>query len=452
MFEQLTQRLNHAFKNIRGQGRLTDNNIKDCLREVKKSLIAADVAYAVVKQVIEQIRQAALGQRVLNSLTPGQTFIKIVSDTLTHIMGTELSELNLSTKPPAVILMVGLQGSGKTTTVAKLALWLKEQKKKSVLVVSTDVHRPAAILQLEKLAQAIDVTFYPSNANQNPLHIAQEALQTARAKSIDVLILDTAGRLQIDALMMEELKHIHQASAPIATLFVLDSMMGQEAAKTAKAFDETIPLTGVILTKLDGDARGGAALSVRHTLGKPILFMGVGEKTSAFEPFHPQRITSRILGMGDMLSFIEEVQRHVDQKSVEKLNQKLKKGKKFDLEDFLNQLQQMDKLNGMSQLIDKLPSEKTASLINSAKTALNQKSIDRTKAIIYSMSQQERRSPDLLNQASRKRRVAAGSGTLVQEVNRLLKQFNQMQKMMKRFSKPGKLNQLLRGLQASDFN
>lgn len=445
MFENLTERLTRSFKNIRGQGRLSENNIRESLREVKKALIEADVAYPAVKAITEQVRQQAVGQEVMASLTPGQAFIKIVNNTLTQIMGESLSELNLSTTPPAVILMAGLQGSGKTTTTAKLAYWLKEQKNKSVLVTSTDIHRPAAILQLENLAQSIDVSFHPSDSSQTPSHIAQTAIQSARIKGIDVVIIDTAGRLHIDAAMMDEIRTVHKVSAPIETLFVLDSMMGQEAAKTAKAFDEAIPLTGIILTKLDGDARGGAALSVKFTVGKPIKFIGAGEKISALEPFYPDRIASRILGMGDVLSLVEEVQRHVDQKSVQKLNQKLQKGKKFDLEDFLGQLQQMDKMGGMSQFLDKLPGG-NAALLASAKNSMNEKLTLQMKAILFSMTKKERLFPELI-QGSRKRRIAAGSGTQIQDVNRLLKQFNQMQKMMKRFSKPGSMSKLLQGLQ-----
>ncbi|MDQ8039737.1 MAG: signal recognition particle protein [Rickettsiella sp.] len=446
MFDNLTERLTHSFKNIRGQGRLSEKNIRESLREVKKSLIEADVAYPVVKEIIEKIRQQALGQEVMASLTPGQAFIKIVSHILTQIMGESPSELNLSTQPPAVILIAGLQGSGKTTTVAKLAYWLKEQKSKSVLITSTDIYRPAAILQLENLAQSIDVLFHPSNALQTPQHIAESAIQFARIKGIDVVIIDTAGRLHIDRTMMEEISSLHKATRPIETLFVLDSMMGQEAAKTAKTFDEAIPLTGVVLTKMDGDTRGGAALSVKFTVGKPIKFIGAGEKVTALEPFYPDRIASRILGMGDVLSLVEEVQRHVDQKSVQKLNKKLQKGKKFDLEDFLSQLQQMDKMGGMTQLLDKLPGGNTAALLSSAKSTLNEKVTIQMKAILYSMTKKERHFPDLI-QGSRKRRIATGSGTQIQDVNRLLKQFNQMQKMMKRFSKQGNMNKLLQGLQ-----
>lgn len=446
MFDNLTARLKQSFKNIRGQGRLSEHNIKESLREVKKALIEADVAYPVVKTIIEQVRQGAIGQKVTESLVPGQAFIKIVSDTLTSIMGKDLSELNLSTQAPAIIMVAGLQGSGKTTTVAKLAYWLKEQKNKSVLVTSTDIHRPAAILQLENLAESIGVLFHTSNATQTPPYIVQTAIQAARNKGIDVIIIDTAGRLHIDMAMMDELRTIHASSNPTETLFVLDSMMGQEAVKTAKAFNDTIPLTGIILSKMDGDARGGAALSVKLTLGKPIKFIGSGEKVTALEPFHPDRIASRILGMGDVLSLVEEVQRHTDQKAIQKLNQKLQKGKKFDLEDFLNQLIQMDNMGGMEELLGKLPDGNNAALLASAKNTLNKKLTSKMKAIILSMTKKERLFPDII-QGSRKRRIASGSGTQIQDVNQLLKQFNQMQKMMKRFSKPGSMNRLLQGLQ-----
>jgi signal recognition particle subunit SRP54 len=446
MFDNLTARLTQSFRNIRGQGRLSENNIKESLREVKKALIEADVAYPVVKAIIEQVRQGALGQEIKTSLTPGQAFIKIVNDTLTQIMGENLSELNLHSQSPTIIMVAGLQGAGKTTTVAKLAHWLKIQKNKSVLVTSTDIHRPAAILQLESLAEGIDVLFHTSNDTQTPTYIVQTAIQAARDKGIDIVIIDTAGRLHIDTTMMDEIRAIHTVSNPIEALFVLDSMMGQDAVKAAKGFNETIPLTGIILSKLDGDARGGAALSVKFTLGKPIKFIGSGEKVTALEPFYPDRIASRILGMGDVLSLVEEVQRHTDQKAVQKLNQKLQKGKKFDLEDFLNQLKQMDKMGGIKQLLDKLPVGNNAALLTDAKSTLNEKSTRQMQAIISSMTVKERHFPDLI-QGSRKRRIATGSGTQIQDVNRLLKQFNQMQKMMKRFSKPGSMHKLLQGLQ-----
>lgn len=446
MFDNLTARLKQSFRNIRGQGRLSEHNIKESLREVKKALIEADVAYPVVKTIIEQVRQGAIGQKVTESLAPGQAFIKIVNDTLTSIMGKNLSELNLSTQTPAIIMVAGLQGSGKTTTVAKLAYWLKQQKNKSVLVTSTDIHRPAAILQLENLAKSIDVSFHMSNPSETPTYIVQTAIQAARNKGIDVLIIDTAGRLHIDTTMMEEVRTIHAVSNPIESLFVLDSMMGQDAIKTAKGFNEAIPLTGIILSKTDGDARGGAALSVKFTLGKPIKFIGSGEKVTALEPFYPDRIASRILGMGDVLSLVEEVQRHTDQKVIQKLTQKLQKGKKFDLEDFLNQLIQMANMGGMEQLVSKLPEGNNAALLASAKSTLNKKLTSQMQAIIRSMTKKERLFPDII-QGSRKRRIAGGSGTQIQDVNRLLKQFNQMQKMMKRFSKPGSMNRLLQGLQ-----
>lgn len=443
MFDNLTTRLTQSFKKIRGQGRLTENNIKESLRDVKKALIEADVAYPVVKAILEQVRQDASGQKVAASLTPGQTFIKIINDTLTQIMGKELSELNLSTQSPAVIMVVGLQGSGKTTTVAKLAHWLKTEKNKSVLVTSTDIYRPAAILQLKNLAESIDVAFHPSDNRETPSHIAQAAIQAAKNKGIDVVIIDTAGRLHIDTDMMDEVRTIHAVSNPIESLYVLDSMMGQDAVKTAKGFDEVIPLTGIILSKLDGDARGGAALSVKFTLGKPIKFIGSGEKITALEAFYPDRIASRILGMGDILSLVEEVQRHTDQKAAQKLNQQLRKGKKFNLEDFLNQLQQINKMGGMTQLLDKLP---TGNMALPSAATLNEKKLTRQmQAILCSMTRKERQFPDLI-QGSRKRRIAAGSGTQIQDVNRLLKQFNQMQKMMKRLAKPGSMDRLLQGL------
>lgn len=446
MFDNLTTRLKQSFKNIRGQGRLSEHNIKESLREVKKALIEADVAYPVVKTIIEQVRQGAIGQKVTESLAPGQAFIKIVSDTLTNIMGNDLSELNLSTQAPVVIMVVGLQGSGKTTTVAKLAYWLKEQKNKSVLVTSTDIHRPAAILQLESLAESIGVFFHTSNASQTPTYIVQTAIQAARNKGVDVVIIDTAGRLHIDTGMMDEVHTIHTISNPVETLFVLDSMMGQDAVKTAKGFDEIIPLSGIILSKMDGDARGGAALSIKFILGKPIKFIGSGEKVTALEPFYPDRIASRILGMGDVLSLVEEVQRHSDQKAVQKLNQKLQKGKKFDLQDFLNQLIQMDNMGGMEKLLGKLPDGNNAALLANAKNTLNKKLTSKMQAIICSMTKKERLFPDII-QGSRKRRIASGSGTQIQDVNQLLKQFNQMQKMMKRLSKPGSMTKLLQGLQ-----
>jgi signal recognition particle subunit SRP54 len=443
MFDTLTDRLSRALKNIRGQGRLTEDNIQDTLREVRMALLEADVALSVVKSFIDEVRTRAIGQEVMQSLSPGQAFVKIVNDELVRIMGESCAELNLATQPPAVILMAGLQGSGKTTTVAKLARWLKEQQKKSVLVTSADIYRPAAIQQLQTLAQEIQVEFHPSDPSQQPVAIAQAAINTAKSKLIDVVIIDTAGRLHIDNELMNEIKQLHAAINPIETLFVVDSMTGQDAANTAQAFNAALPLTGVILTKMDGDARGGAALSVRHITGKPIKFVGIGERTQALDPFYPDRIASRILGMGDILSLVEDAQRHFDQKSAEKLAKKVKKGS-FDLEDFLDQLQQMKKMGGLTSLMDKLPG--MGNLPIATKNQMDDKLTIKMEAMIRSMTPKERRFPDIIR-GSRKRRIAAGSGTEVQDLNRLLKQFTQMQKMMKRFSKGGNMRNLLRGLQ-----
>lgn len=443
MFDTLTERLARTLKNIRGQGRLTEANIQDTLREVRMALLEADVALPVVKQFIDEVRTRAVGQEVMQSLSPGQAFVKIVNDELVRIMGESCAELNLATRPPAVILMAGLQGSGKTTTVAKLARWLKENQKKSVLVTSADIYRPAAIQQLQTLAQEVGIEFHPSDPSQQPVAIAQAAINSARIKLIDVVIIDTAGRLHIDATLMDEIKQLHAAIDPIETLFVVDSMTGQDAANTAQAFNAALPLTGVILTKMDGDARGGAALSVRHITGKPIKFVGVGEKTQALEPFHPDRIASRILGMGDILSLVEDAQRNFDQKSAEKLAKKVKKGN-FDLEDFRDQLQQMKKMGGMASLMDKLPG--MGNIPAAAKSQMDDKVLIKMEAMINSMTRKERRFPDIIK-GSRKRRIVAGSGTEVQDLNRLLKQFTQMQKMMKRFSKGGNMRNLLRGMQ-----
>ena len=443
MFENLTDRLSHTLKKLRGQGRITEENIKDTLREVRMALLEADVALPVVKQFVDNIRGQAIGQEVMQSLSPGQAFVKIVNDELVKIMGESNAELDLSTRPPAVILMAGLQGSGKTTTVAKLARWLKESQKKSVLVTSADIYRPAAIQQLQTLAQEVDVHFHPSNQQQSPIAIAQSAIQAAKNQVIDVVIVDTAGRLHIDQEMMAEIQALHAAIQPIETLFVVDSMTGQDAANTAKAFNDALPLTGVILTKMDGDARGGAALSVRQITGKPIKFMGVGEKTVALEPFFPERIASRILGMGDILSLVEEAEKKIDRQEAEKLAKKLRKGKSFDLEDFLSQLKQMKNMGGMTSLLDKLPGMNA--IPAAAKSQLDDKILVKMEAIINSMTPQERRFPDVIR-GSRKRRIALGSGSEVQDVNRLLKQFTQMQKMMKKFSKAGNLKNLLRGM------
>lgn len=443
MFENLTDRLIVAFKNIRGQGHLTEENMQQALREVRLSLLEADVALPVVKEFIEQIKEKALGQSVTANLKPEQALIKLVNDELITIMGGERVDFNFNTQPPAVCLMAGLQGSGKTTNTAKLARYLKEQEKKKVMVVSADIYRPAAIEQLKRLAESIDVTFFPSTANEDPVAIVKKALDSAKKNFIDVLLVDTAGRLHIDQTMMNEIKALHQVLNPIETLFVVDSMTGQDAANTAKAFHEAIPLTGVILTKTDGDARGGAALSVKHITGKPIKYMSFGEKLESFEPFYPERVASRILGMGDVLSLIEEMERKTDKKTSEKLAKKIKKGAGFDLDDFKQQLLQMSHLGGVSGLIAKLPG--LGQLPQGAKNEMNDKFVAKTIAIINSMTPKERRVPKIIA-GSRKRRIALGSGTQIQDVNRLLKQFMQMQKMMQKMTKPGGMKQMMRGM------
>lgn len=434
MFESLTERLARVVKDMRGLSRITEDNVKDTLREVRMALLEADVALPVVRDFVEHVRQRAIGIEVAGSLTPGQVLVKVVRDELVSVMGETNTALDLSTRPPAVLLMAGLQGSGKTTTVAKLARFLTEREKKSVLVVSADVYRPAAIEQLQKLAHEIGVDFFPSDSTQDPVVIAQAALRQAQVQSKDVLIVDTAGRLHIDAEMMQEIQRLHAAIKPIETLFVVDSMTGQDAANTAKAFNDALPLTGVVLTKTDGDARGGAALSVRHITGKPIKFMGIGEKTGALEPFYPDRIASRILGMGDVLSLVEQVERGVDKEKANKLVQKMHKGKGLNLEDYRDQLQQMRSMGGLASMMDKLPG--MSQIPEAAKSQFNDKELKRLEAIISSMTAQERRHPDVIN-GSRKRRIAQGSGTQVQDVNRLLKQFTQMQKMMKKMGGGG---------------
>ncbi|MES9906577.1 MAG: signal recognition particle protein [Sedimenticola sp.] len=441
MFDNLTDRLGGVLNKLRGQGRLTEENIKETLREVRMALLEADVALPVVRTFVDQVRDQAMGEEVLKSLTPGQALIKIVNDELIKVMGEANESLNLAAQPPAVILMAGLQGSGKTTSVAKLARLLKESKK-SVMVVSCDIYRPAAIDQLKTLAGEVDAEFFPSNVMQKPVAIAAAALDQARRQFMDVLIVDTAGRLHIDERMMGEIKELHAAVNPVETLFVVDSMTGQDAANTAKAFDQALPLTGVILTKTDGDARGGAALSIRQITGKPIKFLGVGEKTDALEPFHPERMASRILGMGDVLSLVEEVQRKVDHKKTEKLAQKLQKGKGFDLGDFREQMEQMANMGGLGSVMDKLPG--MGQIPDHVKNQVNDKEITRSIAIVNSMTPQERRFPNVIKGA-RKRRIALGSGTQVQEVNKMLKQFAQMQKMMKKM-KGGGMAKMMRGL------
>jgi len=442
MFDSLTDRLGRTLKALRGQGRLTEENIKDALRDVRMALLEADVALPVVRDFINQVRERAVGKDVLESLTPGQALIGVVHDELVALMGQSNEDLNLNVPPPAVILMAGLQGAGKTTTVAKLARFLKERRKKSVLVASCDIYRPAAIEQLKTLAGEVGALFHPSDTGQDPVAIAKAAVESARRQFIDVLLIDTAGRLHIDAAMMDEIQRLHAAVQPVETLFVVDSMTGQDAANTAKAFNDALPLTGVILTKADGDARGGAALSVRHITGKPIKFLGIGEKTEALEPFYPDRLASRILGMGDILSLVEQAERSLDRGQAEKMAAKLKKGKGFDLEDFREQVQQMRKMGGVASLLDKLPG--MGNVPDEVKGQLNDKEFIRTEAIINSMTSEERRSPAIIK-GSRKRRIAAGSGTQVQDVNRLLKQFEQMQRMMKTLSKGG-LGRLMKGL------
>ncbi|MCW8920739.1 MAG: signal recognition particle protein [Sedimenticola sp.] len=444
MFDNLTDRLGGVLDKLRGQGRLTEENIKETMREIRMALLEADVALPVVRDFVDQVKAKSLGEEVMRSLTPGQVLIKIVNDELIRVMGQANAQLNLAAQPPAVILMAGLQGSGKTTSVAKLARWLKESQKKSVMVVSCDIYRPAAIEQLKTLAAEVDAQFFPSTTLQKPLAIAKAALDQARRQFVDVLIVDTAGRLHVDEALMDEIKQLHAGISPVETLFVVDSMTGQDAANTAKAFDDALPLTGVILTKTDGDARGGAALSIRQITGKPIKFLGVGEKTTALEPFHPERMASRILGMGDVLSLVEEVQGKVDQAKAEKLAKKLHKGQGFDLEDFRDQMEQMSKMGGLNSLMDKLPG--MGKIPDHVKNQVNDKELIRTIAIINSMTAQERRFPNLIK-GSRKRRIALGSGTQVQEVNKMLKQFTQMQKMMKKM-KGGGMAKMMRGLKS----
>lgn len=443
MFENLTERLSHTFKTIRGKGKLTEDNMQQALRQVRMSLLEADTALPVVKEFIDNIKQTALGQNVAASLEPDQALIKIVHDELVRIMGDKRCELNFKTQPPAVFLMAGLQGSGKTTSAAKLARYLKNVEKKKVMLVSVDVYRPAAITQLERLAAELDVAFFASHAHEKPLNIAEKALDYAKKHFIDVLIVDTAGRLHIDTDMMAEIKQLHQLLSPSETLFVVDSMTGQDAANTAKTFHETLPLTGVILTKTDGDARGGAALSVRQITGQPIKFIGVGEKIDALEPFHPERMASRILGMGDILTLIEEVEQKADKAASDKLAKKIKKGNGFDLNDFKQQLVQMNSMGGIAGMMKKLPG--MGQMPQGAMNQVNEKNLTQIVAIINSMTPKERRIPKLIV-GSRKKRIAAGSGTQIQDVNRLLKQFAQMQKMMQKFTKPGGMQKMMRGL------
>jgi signal recognition particle subunit SRP54 len=443
MFDNLTDRLTRAFKTVRGQGRLTESNVKDTVREVRRALLEADVALPVVQAFVERVRERGLGQEVQQSLSPGQSLVKIVHEELVGVMGAANEDLDLNAAPPAVVLMAGLQGSGKTTSSAKLARFLKERRKKSVLLASCDVYRPAAIDQLRTLSGEVDAVFFPSEPGQNPVDIARNAVEHARRKFIDVVIIDSAGRLHVDEQMMGEIRAIHAAVSPVETLFVVDSMTGQDAANTARAFHDALPLSGVVLTKTDGDARGGAALSIRHVTGKPIKFLGVGEKTTALEPFHPDRLASRILGMGDVLSLVEEIEHKVDRDKADKLARKIQKGKGFDLEDFREQILQMGNMGGISGLMEKLPG--MHEIPEQVKSRVNDSEMKRLVAIVNSMTPQERRFPAVIK-GSRKRRIAIGSGTQIQDVNRLLKQFAQMQKMMKKMSRKGGMANMMRGM------
>jgi signal recognition particle subunit SRP54 len=442
MLDALTQRLSSVVKTLRGHSRLTEDNIQEMLREVRLALLDADAGLPVVKEFVAKVREKSLGAEVAASLTPGQALVGIVHQELVALMGGSSAALNFATTPPAVILLAGLQGSGKTTSAGKLARLIKNTTKKKVLLVSTDIYRPAAIDQLATLARNLEIELFPSDPSQKPVEIARTALDWAKRHYHDVLIVDTAGRLGIDEMMMAEVKAIHAAVKPIETLFVVDSMQGQDAVNVARAFNEALPITGIVLTKLDGDARGGAALSVRHVTGKPIKFVGVSEKMDGLEAFHPERMASRILGMGDIISLVEEAHAKVDAREAQKLADKFKKGKDFDLEDFKSQLQQMKNMGGISSLADKLPLQLTQMAQSSPE--LQEKALKRTEAIINSMTPQERRKPELLK-ASRKRRIAAGAGVQVQEVNRLLAQFEQMQKMMK-MMRGGNLQKMLRNM------
>ena len=443
MFDSLSDRLSKTIKNLRGQGRITEDNIKETMRDVRMALLEADVALPVVRDFVDRVKQRAVGQEVMSSLSPGQALIKIVDEELVATMGAANEELNLAAQPPAVVLMAGLQGAGKTTTVAKLAKLLQERHKKKVMVVSCDVYRPAAIKQLHTLADQVGATFHPSEKEQNPVDIANQALDAAKKQFQDVLLVDTAGRLHIDDEMMAEIQQIHQAVNPVETLFVVDSMTGQDAANTAKAFNEALELTGVVLTKTDGDARGGAALSIRQITGKPIKFLGAGEKVDALEPFYPDRLASRILGMGDVLSLVEEVQRNVDVKDAEKLANKFKTGGGFDFNDLKAQMEQMMNMGGLGGLLDKMPG--MGGKMGAIKDKVNDKDIKRLIAIIQSMTPKERAFPDIIK-GSRKKRIAAGAGVQVQEVNKLMKQQLQMKKMRKKM-KGGGMKKMMRMMQ-----
>ena len=445
MFKNLSDRLSKLVRDLRGQGRLTETNIEDTLREVRMALLEADVALPIVREFIEHVRAKALGQDVIGSLTPGQALIRVVRDELVATLGEANVPLRLAQEPPAVVLMAGLQGSGKTTTVAKLARLLHERERKTVAVVSCDVYRPAAIEQLRVLAAEIGVNCIASDPNETPRAIATRALTQARTAFADVLLVDTAGRLHIDDAMMQEIRELHGLLHPAETLFVMDSMMGQDALRAARAFADALPLTGVVLTKTDGDARGGAALSARQVIGAPIKFIGVGEKVDALEPFHPERMASRILGMGDLLTLIEQAEQKVDREQAEQFANKLRQGKEFDLADFRDQLKQMRNMGGLDALAGMLPGMNQ--LPEQVKNQVNDREIIRMVAMVDSMTAQERRFPAVIK-ASRKIRIANGSGTSVQDLNRLLKQFLQMQKVMKKITKKGGLKNLMRGMAA----
>lgn len=446
MFETLTERLSTSLRSISGTGQLTEDNIKDTLREVRMALLEADVALPVTRDFVSRVKDKALGQEVLKELAPGQAFVKIVYDELTEMMGSANQSLEMTGKPPVVYLLAGLQGAGKTTTAGKLAKYLQERHKKKVMLVSADVYRPAAIKQLEQVAEQVKANFVPSSADQNPIDIAKRAIEQAKVQFQDILIIDTAGRLHIDEAMMDEIKALTAAVTPSETLFVVDSMTGQDAANTAKAFNDALPLTGVILTKTDGDARGGAALSVRAITGKPIKFLGRGEKLDALEPFHPERVAQRILGMGDVLSLVEEVEQKIDREKAEKMAKKIQKGGEFDLEDLLTQFQQMKNLGGMAGFLDKMPGMSGADIQKAVSDAKPEEKVKEMEALIHSMTPFERKNPDKIN-PSRKRRIAAGAGKDVQNVNQLLKQHKQMAKMMKMLSDPSGISKMMKAVQ-----
>ncbi len=449
MLAQLTERLARIAKQMRGQTRLTEANTQEMLREVRLALLEADVALPVVRDFVARVKERALGQDVAGSLTPGQALVGVVHRELARLMGAELPaaqrELDLAVQPPAVVLLAGLQGSGKTTTCGKLARLLIEERKKKVLAVSTDVYRPAAIDQLRTVARAAGAEFYEVDATASPLTIAGEALSHARRHYVDVLLVDSAGRTSIDEPMMQEIAQLHGQLAPVETLLVVDAMLGQDAVNTASAFAARIALTGIVLTKLDGDARGGAALSVSHVTGKPIKFAGVGEKLTGLERFDPERMAGRVLGMGDIVALVEDVHKAIDVDAAERLARRIRSGARFDLNDFREQVVQMRKLGGVGNLLDKLPAQvaKAAGQVN-ARDADRQ--VRRLEGIIDSMTPRERARPELIK-ASRKRRIAAGSGVPVQEVNRLLAQFEQVQAMMKQMQKGG-IGKMMRALGA----